>query len=68
LRQFHDATNGKFKILMGRAIPADNDCAAKFFVNFVGSIRISYALSNAIERNVNAGGAHGPSPLSGLAI
>jgi len=33
-----------------------------------GSIRISYALSNAIERNVNAGGAHGPSPLSGLAI
>jgi hypothetical protein len=37
-------------------------------VDQFGSIRISYALSNAIERNVNAGGAHGPSPLSGLAI
>ena len=33
-----------------------------------GSIRISYALSDAIERNMNGGGAHGPSPLSGLAI
>ena len=38
------------------------------YYEYVGSIRISYALSNAIERNVNAGGAHGPSPLSGLAI
>jgi len=37
-------------------------------VNEFGSIRISYALSDAIERNVNAGGAHGPSRLSGLAI
>jgi len=36
--------------------------------NYEGSIRISYALSDAIERNVNAGGAHGPSRLSGLAI
>ena len=40
----------------------------KVFAISIGSIRISYALSNAIERNVNAGGAHGPSPLSGLAI
>ena len=37
-------------------------------VNYLGSIRISYALSDAIERNMNGGGAHGPSPLSGLAI
>ena len=33
-----------------------------------GSIRISYALPNNIEQKVNAGGAHGPSRLSGLAI
>jgi hypothetical protein len=34
----------------------------------LGSIRISYALPNDIEQKVNAGGAHGPSRLSGLAI
>jgi len=41
-------------------------CGETFFQH--GSIRISYALSDAIERNMNAGGAHGPSRLSGLAI
>jgi len=33
-----------------------------------GSIRISYALPDGIEQKVNAGGAHGPSRLSGLAV
>jgi len=34
----------------------------------LGSIRISYALPDGIEQKVNAGGAHGPSRLSGLAV
>jgi hypothetical protein len=34
----------------------------------IGSIRISYALPDGIEQKVNAGGAHGPSRLSGLAV
>jgi hypothetical protein len=37
-------------------------------LNNIGSISISYALPNDIEQKVNAGGAHGPSRLSGLAI
>ena len=34
----------------------------------LGSIRISYAASDSIEHNVNAGGAHGPSRISDLAV
>ena len=33
-----------------------------------GSIRISYAISHVIEHKVNAGGTHGPSRISGLAV
>jgi hypothetical protein len=40
----------------------------RFCRKLLGSIRISYALPNDIEQKVNAGGAHGPSRLSGLAI
>ena len=38
------------------------------WLNIKGSIRISYAASHVIEHKVNAGGTHGPSGISGLAV
>jgi len=37
-------------------------------INQIGSIRVSYAGLVDVEHIMNAGGAHGPSRLSGLAV